>query len=80
MKKSTCEKYLYIGNHKGSIYELDTRKNLAISAKIKGITSTIKDMQVHGQYLATASLDGYLRIYNTTTKEKLFERYLNIHP
>lgn len=72
MTKSSCENYLYIGNHKGAIYELDRRKNLSISAKIKGITSTIKDMSISGQYLAIVSLDGYLRIHNSSTKEKLF--------
>lgn len=70
MAKSSCEKYLYVGNHKGSIYELDVRKNLGVSGKFKGITTTIKDMQVHGESLAVVSLDGYLRIFNTSTKEK----------
>lgn len=70
MTKSPCENYLYLGNHKGSIYEVDVRKNLGVSGKFKGITTTIKDIQVHNNNLAVVSLDGYLRIFNTITKEK----------
>lgn len=57
-----------MGNHKGSVYELDIRKNYAVSGKFKGITTTIKDLQVHKEHLAVVSLDGYLRIFNTQTK------------
>lgn len=48
MAKSTCENYLFLGNHRGSIYEVDLRKNMCVTGKFKGITTTVKDMQVHG--------------------------------
>jgi hypothetical protein len=80
MIKSDCEKYLYVGNERGSIYEVDLRKNCAVSSKIKGITTTIKDMKIFYEYLAVVSLDGYLRVFNLATKTKYFEKYLNVHP
>ncbi len=80
MAKSSCENYLYLGNHKGSIFEVDLRKNMGVTGKFKGITTTIKDIQVAKDKLVVVSLDGYLRIFNTLTKEKEFERYLNTHP
>jgi folate-dependent phosphoribosylglycinamide formyltransferase PurN len=80
MVKSSCEKYLYIGNQRGSIYQLDTRKNCQISSKISMITTTIKDMKIIQEYLAVISLDGHLRIFNTQNKDGHFQKYLNIHP
>lgn len=68
--KSSCEKYLYVGNDRGSIYELDVKKNFAISHKFKGITTSIRDIKVYKEHLIVASLDGYIRIFNTVTKEK----------
>lgn len=56
------------------------RKNLGVTGKFKGITTTIKDIQVDNHNLAVVSLDGYLRIFNTLTKQIEFERYLNTHP
>jgi folate-dependent phosphoribosylglycinamide formyltransferase PurN len=48
--------------------------------KIKDILTTIKDMKIYGEFLAIISLDGYLRVYNRVSREKVYERYLNIHP
>jgi len=46
MTKSSCEKYLYVGNDRGSIYEVDVRKNMGITHKYKGIATSIKDMKI----------------------------------
>lgn len=59
-----------MANARGSIYELDAKKNYSIVGKFKGITTTIKDMQISGDKLVVLSLDGYLRIFNIKTKEK----------
>ena len=65
---SKCENYFYVANARGSIYEVDAKKNYQIAGKFKGITTTIKDMQLWEDKLAVISLDGYLRIFNINTK------------
>jgi len=67
--------YLYISDNVGDIYVLDTRKDLQLAGKMKGAMGCIKQMALSPlhPYLASVSLDRYVRIYNTNTN-KLFRK------
>jgi len=41
---------------------------MGMTHKFKGVTTSIKDMKIEADHLVVASLDGFLRIYNTNTK------------
>jgi hypothetical protein len=48
-----------------------------VVGKYKGITTTVTDIAVSSKHLISASLDGYVRIYDLETKEQLSKLYLN---
>lgn len=47
-------------------------KNFSVVGKIKGITTSIKDMKICGKEIFVISLDGYLRVFNLNSKEMIF--------
>jgi len=68
--------YLYVADNAGSIYMLDNRKNFEITGKLKGAMGSITHLAISTShpYLASVSLDRYLRVYNTNNN-KLYRKF-----
>lgn len=60
---------IFVGNHMGSVYALDRRNDFKILKKFKEAKGAIVGLALHKKapYIATASLDRYIRFYNTNS-------------
>ena len=60
---------VYIGNHMGSVYALDYNNDFFMLKKFKEGKGAITSLSIHkdAPYLASTSLDRFLRVYNTNT-------------
>jgi len=75
---SHCQNYAYVSDQGGDIFNLDLRKDFKIVGKLKGALGSIRDMVMSKShpYLASVSLDRYLRVYNTNTNTLYRKIYL----
>lgn len=77
MKISLCKNYYFIANDIGEIFQCDSRKNLQIIGKFKGITTSITDLQVSKDLLLCSSLDSFVRMYDIQSKQLIEKYYMN---
>lgn len=66
---SMDDSVVFIGNHMGSVYALDMKKDFYMLRKFKEGKGAITSLTIHknAPYLASTSLDRFMRVYNTNT-------------
>lgn len=75
---SQCKSFVYVSDAGGSVFYLDPKKEFKIVGKLKGASGSIRNMVLseNNPYIATVSLDRYLRVYNTNTNSLFQKIYL----
>lgn len=66
MELSSCGNFIFVATAAGNLFKFDTRKDFRMVFNFKGSSGSIKDIKVHPTlpYIASVSLDRYLRVYN----------------
>ncbi|KAL4469828.1 hypothetical protein ABPG72_013571 [Tetrahymena utriculariae] len=71
MQLTNCGNYIFVSTVNGNLFKFDVRKDFRMIFNFKGSIGSVKDIKIHPTlpYIASVSLDRYLRVYHQETKQ-----------